>query len=62
MPRIQQVSDRTLTAKFVSTGEGVAATGTPTFRLRNAAVFMSTNWQGLLYAGFDTAEMQVLVS
>ena len=50
------------TEKSVFTGVVTVASGMPTFRLKNATVFMSTNWQGLLYAGFDTAAMQVLVS
>ena len=62
MARIQQASDRSLTAKFVSTGEGVAATGRLTSRLRNAMVFTFTSLKRLLYVGFATAEMQAMVN
>jgi len=48
--------------KCVFTGAATVASGTLTFRLRNATGSMSTNWQGLLYAGFDTAATLVLTS
>lgn len=62
MARIQQAPDRSLTAKFVSTGEGVAATGMLTSRLKNAMVFMFTSLKKLPYVGFATAEMQDMVN
>ena len=61
MARIQQASDRLLTAKFVSTGEGIAATGMLTSRLRDVMDFMFTSLKGLPYAGFDIVEMQDMV-
>ena len=62
MARIQQASDRPLTAKFVSTGEGIAATGTLTSRLRDVMVFMFTSLKRLQYAGFAIVEMQDMVN
>ena len=62
MARIQQASDRSLTAKFVSTGEVVAATGTLTSRLRNAMVSTFTSLKGHPYVGFAIAEMLDMVN
>ena len=62
MTRIQQASERPSTGKFVSTGEGVAATGMLTSRLRNAMVFTFTNLKGHPYVGFAIAEMQDMVN
>lgn len=61
MARIQQASDRPLTAKFVSTGEEIAATGMLTSRLRDVMVFMFTSLKGLPYVGFAIVEMQDMV-
>lgn len=62
MARIQQASDRPSTGKFVSTGEGVVATGMLTSRLRNAMVFTFTNLKAHPYVGFAIAEMQDMVN
>ena len=62
MARIRQASDRPLTAKFVSTGEGIAATGMLTCRLRDVMAFMFTSLKGLQYVGSAIVEMQDMVN